>query len=278
MKNNKAARIKAIHHKYSVIENHANVNPSLDFKSKVIQPPYRNKVKIKFAPSRSEELKRKKLEYNSDVEREAFLEKKKEEEQTKFEKSMIAYKEKFIDFFRNSTQKRQELQKSYSRPDMININENSRSPYSRLPRPNSVYEDNLGRILFTLYYSPSEEVLTVHLISGRNITTYDDLNVIRMPAISLEIEGQPESDVISSPDDAPNPEYDQEFNFPLQAHHIFRVVIRFIVWDIVSNHESFVTGFSRVGLESYQKSLLNGIDHGTITTEIKPSLKEVKYL
>ena len=92
MKNNKAARIKAIHHKYSVIENHTNVNPSLDFKSKVIQPPYRNKVKIKFVPSRSEELKRKKLEYNSDVEREAFIEKEKEEEQTKFEKSMIAYK------------------------------------------------------------------------------------------------------------------------------------------------------------------------------------------
>jgi len=273
-KNDKKAKIRAIHHKYSMIDNRSDINTSIGVKSNIIQPPYKHKIKVNVLTPQ-ENNKKQKIEYDSDNEKEIFLEKEREEEQYSFEKSMASYKEKFIDLF--TTSKTIDIERCLSRPDLIDISDAQRPQMSRLPRPDSIYdayEDILGRLLFTLNYSQTDEFLTVHLISGRNIYTGDDMNVVRMPAVSLFIEGQPDSEVTSTPDEAPNPEYDQEFTFPLQVNHIFRVVLRFIVWDVISNHESSVVGFIRLRLSSHQKLLINNIDNGPIAKEIKPSLNE----
>ena len=145
----------------------------------------------------------------------------------------------------------------------------------RLTRPDSIpfeleRESSFGRLTFTMYYITGDEYLTLLLISGRQINSCDSSYNIRLPAVSIVIENNPNTEVTSNPDEAPNPEFDQEFTFTIRSKDLFDVVLRFTVWDIVSNNETRVIGFFRVPLAQYQKTLLSGSDTGPICREIQP--------
>lgn len=284
-------------HKYSTID-YPGESVTLGLKANQVQPPYQTDVKVKLIPNPSRNNNTKKsIKYTElgDEKVEEIVDDVSSGEhlpagQTQFGRSMNAYKEKvtsFIAKYRHQHQSSSRAEDAERRiwiadpvsvaDDTINKQSTATTTPDRMPRPNSLNleVESLGRITFTMYYYPGDEYLTLLLISGREMYSCDPSFSIRLPAVSVVIENNPNSEVTSNPDEAPNPEYDQEFTFTIRPQELFDVVLQFIVWDIISNNETRVIGFFRVPLASYQKALLEGADSGPICREIQPSLNPV---
>lgn len=287
-------------HKYSTIS-YPGESVTLGLKANTIQPPYQTDVKVKLIPNPSRNNNsRKSIKYTelSDEKAEAIIDDISSGEhspagQTQFGRSINAYKDKvtsFITKYRDQHQSSSRNEDAERRiwiadPDLVvddtkneHIAISSNPPPDRLPRSDSVNlgVESLGRITFTMYYYPADEYLTLLLISGREMYSCDPHFSIRLPAVSVLIENNPNSEVTSNPDEAPNPEYDQEFTFTIRPQELFDVVLQFIVWDIISNNETRVIGFFRVQLAPYQKALLEGAESGPICREIKSCLNPVR--
>ena len=273
--------------KYGILDYPHSGTP--EFYPNPIQPPYQAKVKVKLVPNNVKtKTSIKYTELGETIEEHD----KKEDprkitddlssgehspNQSSFGRSVHIYKDKithFISKYRSDQHtfppQREDTEPSIWQPEPIPV---SSSP--RLTRPDSIpfeleRESSFGRLTFTMYYITGDEYLTLLLISGRQINSCDSSYNIRLPAVSIVIENNPNTEVTSNPDEAPNPEFDQEFTFTIRSKDLFDVVLRFTVWDIVSNNETRVIGFFRVPLAQYQKTLLSGSDTGPICREIQP--------
>ena len=153
-------------------------------------------------------------------------------------------------------------------------------PGVRIQRPDSVVYTGLGLLTFTLNYDRAQENLVIHLISGRRIVNQDG-NLVSFPSVVIEIENRENDEVVSHPDDSPNPEYDQEFEFYLPSGEVLGTFLRLIVFDMISQNEKLIVGFIRVPLSNFHSTLLNGdpFNDGTgpVCREIKPYLSKVMY-
>ena len=267
-----------------------------DVKTNIIQPPYQTNVKVKLIPNPSSSATKKSIKYTELGEEEIMYDdehvKKLTDDLSSGEyspnqtvnKSVNTYREKITNFISkyrlHSQDNNNQLinnEKRLWQPEPVassDIVPSVPETNARLQRPDSVIlnEESLGRIAFTMYYSSSEEYLTLLLISGRQINSCDQNYNIRLPAVSVVIENNPNSEVTSNPDEAPNPEYDQEFTFTIRSCDLFNVVLQFTIWDIIANNETRVVGFLRLQLSNYHKILMNGSDTGTICKEIQPFL------
>eukprot|EP00111_Clytia_hemisphaerica_P018766 TCONS_00055489-protein len=271
--------------KYGILDYPQSGTP--EFHPNPIQPPYQTKVKVKLIPNNAKtKTSIKYTELGEGVE-EAQEDHKILDDlssgehspnQKDFRRSVHLYKDKitnFISKYRDdhdlSSLPQNDTERRIWQPEPVAVNQTH-----RLQRPDSVLsneqEMSLGRLTFTMYYLPGDEYLTLLLISGRQLNSCDSLYNIRLPAVSIVIENNPNTEVTSNPDEAPNPEYDQEFTFTIRSKELFDVVLRFTVWDIISNNETRVLGFFRVPLAQYQKTLLAGSDTGPICREIQPCL------
>ena len=282
--------------KYSILD-YPNSSPthvvSPVIKTNTIQPPYQNNIKVKLIPSAPERNAKKSIKYldlSEDeldaVDANSVIDAEMENNPSSpIGQSISRYKDRISEFIRRRSEKSDNLNDSDEKiwkPDPVVISLDKRNSLSfnnlsRLQRPDSALFDDksLGRITFTLYYSASEEYLTLLLISGRQINSCDSTYDIRLPAVSIIIESSPYSEVTSNPDEAPNPEYDQEFTFTIRPKDLYDVSLRFTIWDIISNNEMRVVGFFRVQLNNYQKNLFDGMECGPISKEIQQYLSPV---
>lgn len=289
--------------KYTLLDFPDAPTQKLGIKANTIQPPYHANVKVKLIPS-ARQNGRKSIKYLDLSEDE--LEVLKEEAEVNVEpenttkdktlpsnnigQSMTTYKDRISAFWRKKPESSFDNHSNSSderiwKPDPVVISLDKRNSLSfnnlsRLKRPDSVMlnEQSFGRVTFTLYYSSVEEYLTLLLIAGRQINSCDPTYNIRLPAVSIFVENSPFSEVTSSPDEAPNPEYDQEFTFTIRPKDLYDISLRFTVWDIISNNETRVVGFFRVHLTNYQKSLLEGAECGPLCMEIQPHLSPVSLV
>lgn len=261
-----------------------------EFHPNPIQPPYQAKVKVKLVPTPKTKTSIKYTELGETVEEHTEDPRKITDDlssgehcpnQNSFGRSVHIYKDKITHFISKYRQDHQTFPTQIDAEPQIWQPEPAPVTSSpRLPRPDSVpfeleREGSNGRLTFTMYYLTRDEYLTLLLISGRQINSCDSSYNIRLPAVSIVVENNPNTEVTSNPDEAPNPEFDQEFTFTIRPKELFDVVLRFTVWDIVSSNETRVVGFFRVPLAQYQKTLLAGSDTGPICREIQPSLHVV---
>lgn len=288
-------------HKYTLLDFPDTPTQTLGIKTNTIQPPYHANVKVKLIPSSSRQNAKKSIKY-LDLSEDELDALKEENANTQHDntsqdtgqtsnigQSLTSYKDRITAYLRRKSTNVLETTTNSSdeaiwKPDPVVISLDQRNSLSfnnfpRLQRPDSVMlnEHSLGRITFTLYYSAVEEYLTLLLIAGRQINSCDPTYSIRLPAVSIILENSPFSEVTSNPDEAPNPEYDQEFTFTIRPKDLYDISLRFTVWDIISNNETRVVGFFRVHLTNYQKSLFDGAECGPICMEIQPYLSPVSF-
>ena len=275
--------------KYGILDYPQSGTP--EFHPNPIQPPYQAKVKVKLVPNAKTKTSIKYTELGETVEEHLEDPRKMTDDLSSgehspnlqtFGRSVYIYKDKithFISKYRHdhaSFQPQQnEAEPRIWHPEPVPV---ASSP--RLQRPDSVplqleRENCYGRLTFTMYYITRDEYLTLLLISGRQINSCDSSYNMRLPAVSIVVNNNPNTEVTSNPDEAPNPEFDQEFTFTVRPKELFDVVLRFTLWDIVSNNETRVIGFFRVPLAQYQKTLLAGSDTGAICRDIQPFLHVV---
>lgn len=277
---NKPKSRHSVYHKYAILKSQEDV--AVNVKQNPIQPPSHANVKVRLIPPKLLESKRiTSIKYSGEEEeerKEKILEKKNEEHKKPNSENVITfsnYREKFFGLLDMSNVNSKNNIKRHSKPDMVDVLDRNaflRNKY-RSRRPDSIYDEGIGKLTFTLSYSKIDDFLTVHLIAGRQIHSHDPFYNIRLPAVSIQLENMPETEVTSNPDEAPNPEYDQEFTFSLQQHELYDTRLRFIVWDIISNHETSVVGFSQVNLKDFHHTLLgNAAESSLICKDIKPTL------
>lgn len=276
---NKPKSRHSVYHKYAILKSQEDV--AVNVKQNPIQPPSHANVKVRLIPPKLLESKRiTSIKYSGEEEEERkgkILEKKNEEHKKPNSENVTFsnYREKFFGLLDMSNVNSKNNIKRHSKPDMVDVLDRNaflRNKY-RSRRPDSIYDEGIGKLTFTLSYSKIDDFLTVHLIAGRQIHSHDPFYNIRLPAVSIQLENMPETEVTSNPDEAPNPEYDQEFTFSLQQHELYDTRLRFIVWDIISNHETSVVGFSQVNLKDFHHTLLgNAAESSLICKDIKPTL------
>lgn len=267
-------------HKYAIVEQNAD-NP-VKTRQNQIQPPTQVRVKLVPSPAHSSFHRpitrtRKKMIRYSEIDEEANEE---DEELNNninndkgFQNSIRNYKYKIVELLGGSNTNDNE---DLSKPCVVAVNDNISSfkrSSVRLRRSNSsLQNDNsLGQIDFNLIFSKSEEFLTVHLLSGRQLHSQDPQYTVSLPVVNIQMEGFPDTEVTSNPDEAPNPGYDQEFTFDgMGVEKLNTRVLRFVVLDIISphGHETRVVGFFYVELRHFHKLLVEKGESGDIRREI----------
>ncbi|XP_065670727.1 synaptotagmin-15 isoform X2 [Hydra vulgaris] len=215
-----------------------------------IQPPSNSYIKVKLVSKKPAPLKRQRLVYDESMDDKLLSEFVKDNEihhpherSQSFEKNQN--KDRFLDKFKNSSKGNDKKRLSFNNEDISKIQSENRA-------------EGFGKIEITLQYSISEELLNVALISGKEIHSGDLEDVLKFPAISIQLEGNDESEVTSNPDDAPHPMYDQEFAFPLSVDMLKRGILRFTVRDLLYSHDIRIIGFVRIFLHDYESILLRG--------------------
>ncbi|XP_065051270.1 synaptotagmin-10-like [Rhopilema esculentum] len=150
---------------------------------------------------------------------------------------------------------------------ILHISEIEKQQYRRKPRPDSAVLLGQGRLTFALKYVRETELLHVHLINGRQITLPSG-ELARLPVVKLRINDAIEDERQSSPDDTPNPEFDEVVSFRLQEDSLGVAVLHFTIWDSDLNMFKALVGFIRVPLVNFVDSLLRPSGTGPLTREI----------
>ena len=150
---------------------------------------------------------------------------------------------------------------------ILRISDIERKKNIRKPRPDSTLLLGQGRLTFALKYMEETQFLHVHLINGRQITLpIGDL--ARMPTVKVRIDERIDEEKQSSPDDTPNPEFDEVLSFRLPELALGDTILNFTIWDSDINMFRALIGFIRVPLASFVDSLLRPGGTGPITREI----------
>ena len=269
------SRTRALLRKYTIREHGDKVIGTM---RNPIQPPSNSYIKVNLVPPKPVPLKRQKLVYDESMDEhltsefendKEILLPHRQERSRSVEKSLNQSKDRLLDWFKNSS-------KIYEKK-IVNTDDQMNVENCKIQTEN-IYTEGFGTIELTLQYSISEEILTVALISGREIHSADLEDVFKFPAVSIQLEDNDESEVTSNPDDAPHPMYDQEFSFPIPINMLNSGVLRFTVIDLLYSHEVRIIGFVRILLSDYEPILFGGevtpLIHGTISMSL---IKQVNF-
>ena len=150
---------------------------------------------------------------------------------------------------------------------ILRISDIERKRSIRKPRPDSTLVLGQGRLTFALKYIEETHFLHVHLINGRQITLPTG-ELATMPMVKVRLGEQLDEEKQSSPDDTPNPEFDEVLSFRMHELALGDTVLNFSVWDSDTNMFKALIGFVRVPLAHFVDSLLRPGGTGPITREI----------
>eukprot|EP00112_Aurelia_sp_Birch-Aquarium-sp1_P017267 Seg3986.4 transcript_id=Seg3986.4/GoldUCD/mRNA.D3Y31 product=Synaptotagmin-15 protein_id=Seg3986.4/GoldUCD/D3Y31 len=157
--------------------------------------------------------------------------------------------------------------KKSSKLPIVHISDLETPMKRRKPRPDSTVLLGQGRLTFSLKYTEDSETLHVHLINGRQITLQNG-ELAKMPVVKLRIDERIEEEKQSSPDDTPNPEFDEVLSFRISTDVLCDTILNLTVWDSDLNMFKALVGFVRVPLSNFVDSLLRPAGTGPLTREI----------
>lgn len=148
---------------------------------------------------------------------------------------------------------------------ILRISDIERRKNIRQPRPDSTLVLGQGRLTFSFKYVEETQILHVHLINGRQIMLPNG-ELARMPMVKLRLNEKVDEEKHSSPDDTPNPEFDEVLSFRLDEEALGNTVLNFTIWD--SDMFKTLIGFIRIPLANFVDSLFRPGGTGPITREI----------
>lgn len=184
------------------------------------------------------------------------------------EYEIVETPEKEADIVKETGPSRAKVTKRLS-PELpiLRISDIERKKNIRKPRPDSTLFLGQGRLTFALKYVEETQFLHVHLINGRQITLPIG-ELATMPTVKVRLNEQIDDEKQSSPDDTPNPEFDEVLSFRLHELALGDTILNFTIWDSDINMFKALIGYVRVPLASFVDSLLRPGGTGPITREI----------
>ena len=159
---------------------------------------------------------------------------------------------------------------------ILRISEIERKKNIRKPRPDSAVLLGQGRLTFALKYVEQTEMLHVHLINGRQITLPNG-ELATMPTVKVRLNERVDEEKHSSPDDTPNPEFDEVLSFRIKELALGDTSLNFTIWDSDINMFKALIGFVRIALANFVDSLLRPGGTGPITREINLNPTSVSH-